>query len=133
MEFIKIQLFPISMTSISLIILLEEKKKSFKSIIKKDILDFLESLKIKNVKNKTKSRKIFALKRFYRFLVSEKVIENNPIEKIDIPKSEDTLSITLTADQIEKILNFVSKSISPAQRSDKSNIVLLNICSINKS
>ena len=88
---------------------IKKKKKNFKSITKKDILDFLESLKLKNLKNKTKSRKIFALKRFYRFLVSEKVIENNPIEKIDIPKSEDTLSITLTADQIEKILNFVSK------------------------
>ena len=88
---------------------IKKKKKNFKSITKEDILDFLESLKLKNLKNKTKSRKIFALKRFYRFLVSEKVIENNPIEKIDIPKAEDTLSITLTADQIEKILNFVSK------------------------
>ena len=88
----------------SLIILLRKKKKSFKSIIKKDILDFLESLKLKNVKNKTKSRKIFALKRFYRFLISERIIKNNPMKQIDIPKSEDTLSITLSADQIEKIL-----------------------------
>ena len=32
------------------------------------------------------------------------------MEKIDIPKSEDTLSITLTADQIKKILKFVSKT-----------------------
>ena len=31
------------------------------------------------------------------------------MEKIDIPKSEDTLSITLTSNQIEKILKFVSK------------------------
>ena len=88
---------------------IKKKKKSFKSIIKKDILDFLENLKLKNVKNKTKSRKIFALKRFYRFLISERIIKNNPMEKIDIPKSEDTLSITLSADQIEKILKFVSK------------------------
>ena len=89
---------------------IRRKKKSFKSIIKKDILDFLESLKIKNVKNKTKSRKIFALKRFYKFLISERIIKRNPMEKIDIPKSEDTLSITLTADQIKKILKFVSKT-----------------------
>ena len=88
---------------------IKKKKKSFKSIIKKDILDFLENLKLKNVKNKTKSRKIFALKRFYRFLISERIIKNNPMEKIDIPKSEDTLSITLSADQIKKILKFVSK------------------------
>ena len=77
---------------------IKRRKKSFKSIIKKDIIDFLNSLKQKKVKNKTKSRKIFALKRFYKFLISEKIIKNNPIEKIDIPKSEDTLSITLTSD-----------------------------------
>ena len=88
---------------------IKKKKKTFKSVIKKDILDFLESLKLKNVKNKTKSRKIFALKRFYRFLISERIIKNNPMKQIDIPKSEDTLSITLSADQIEKILKFVSK------------------------
>ena len=88
---------------------IKKKKKSIKSIIKKDIVDFLESLKLKNLKNKTKSRKIFALKRFYRFLISERIINNNPMEKIDIPKSEDTLSITLTSNQIEKILKFVSK------------------------
>ena len=32
---------------------IKKKKKNFKSITKKDILDFLESLKLKNVKNKT--------------------------------------------------------------------------------
>ena len=87
---------------------IKRRKKSFKSIIKKDIIDFLNSLKQKKVKNKTKSRKIFALKRFYKFLISEKIIKNNPIEKIDIPKSEDTLSIILSVNQIEKILKHVS-------------------------
>tara|TARA_B100000686_G_scaffold251822_1_gene262366 strand:- start:480 stop:1250 length:771 start_codon:yes stop_codon:yes gene_type:complete len=76
------------------------------------MLDFLDSLKLKNLKNKTKTRKIYALKRFYKFLMSEKIIEKNPMEKIDIPKSEDTLSITLTSDQIEKIIKFVSKKNS---------------------
>ena len=87
---------------------IKRRKKSFKSIIKKDIIDFLNSLKQKKVKNKTKSRKIFALKRFYKFLISEKIIKNNPIEKIDIPKSEDTLSIILSVNQIEKVLKHVS-------------------------
>ena len=87
---------------------IKRRKKSFKSIINKDIIDFLNSLKQKKVKNKTKSRKIFALKRFYKFLISEKIIKNNPIEKIDIPKSEDTLSIILSVNQIEKILKHVS-------------------------
>ena len=87
---------------------IKRRKKSFKSIIKKDIIDFLNSLKQKKVKNKTKSRKIFALKRFYKFLISEKIIKNNPIEKIHIPKSEDSLSIILSVNQIEKILKHVS-------------------------
>ena len=102
---------------------IRRKKKSFKSIIKKDILDFLESLKIKNVKNKTKSRKIFALKRFYKFLMSERIIKNNPMEKIDIPKSEDTISITLSADQIKKILKFVSKKTND-YKDIRSNLII---------
>ena len=102
---------------------IKKKKKSFKSIIKKDILDFLENLKLKNVKNKTKSRKIFALKRFYRFLISERIIKNNPMEKIDIPKSEDTLSITLSADQIKKILKFVSKKTND-YKGIRSNLII---------
>ena len=102
---------------------IKKKKKTFKSVIKKDILDFLESLKLKNVKNKTKSRKIFALKRFYRFLISERIIKNNPMEKIDIPKSEDTLSITLSADQIKKILKFVSKKTND-YKGIRSNLII---------
>ena len=102
---------------------IRRKKKSFKSIIKKDILDFLESLKIKNVKNKTKSRKIFALKRFYKFLMSERIIKNNPMEKIDIPKSEDTISITLSVDQIKKILKFVSKKTND-YKDIRSNLII---------
>ena len=102
---------------------IKKKKKTFKSVIKKDILDFLESLKLKNVKNKTKSRKIFALKRFYRFLISERIIKNNPMEKIDIPKSEDTLSITLSTDQIKKILKFVSKKTND-YKGIRSNLII---------
>ena len=102
---------------------IKKKKKTFKSVIKKDILDFLESLKLKNVKNKTKSRKIFALKRFYRFLISERIIKNNPMKQIDIPKSEDTLSITLSADQIKKILKFVSKKTND-YKGIRSNLII---------
>ena len=102
---------------------IKKKKKTFKNIIKKDIINFLESLKLKNVKNKTKSRKIFALKRFYKFLMSERIIKNNPMEKIDIPKSEDTISITLSADQIKKILKFVSKKTND-YKDIRSNLII---------
>ena len=111
------------MTLINLTILLKKKKKKIKNIIKKDILNFLQSLKLKNVKNKTKSRKIFALKRFYKFLMSERIIKNNPMEKIDIPKSEDTISITLSADQIKKILKFVSKKTND-YKDIRSNLII---------
>ncbi len=104
---------------------LQKKKKNFKIILKKDILDFLESLKSKNLKNKTKSRKIFALKRFFKFLLSERIINNNPMEKIDIPKSEDTLSITLSSEQIKKILEFVSSKTNNYQDIRESLIVEL--------
>ena len=88
-----------------------KKKITFTKIKKIDVLNFLEYLKLKKVMNKTKARKIYALKRFYKFLLSEKLISSNPLDKIDIPKSEETLSITLSIEQINKILNTVSKNI----------------------
>ena len=45
------------------------------------------------------------------------------MEKIDIPKSEDTLSITLSTDQIKKILKFVSKKTSNYQEI-RSNLII---------
>ncbi len=89
---------------------LKKKKITFEKIRKKNILDFLEHLKFKKIKNKTKARKIYALKRFYKFLMSEKIVSENPMEMIDTPKAEDTLSITLSIEQIKKILNVISKS-----------------------
>ena len=88
-----------------------KKKITFTKIKKIDVLNFLEYLKLKKVMNKTKARKIYALKRFYKFLLSEKLISSNPLDKIDMPKSEETLSITLSIEQINKILNTVSKNI----------------------
>ena len=90
---------------------IKKKNKSFRSVLKKDIISFLESLSSKKLKNKSKSRKIFALKKFFKFLISEKIIINNPMEKIDIPRSEDTISVTLNTEQIKKVLNFVSNKI----------------------
>ena len=86
-----------------------KKKREITQINKKEILDFLEYLKLKKVKNRTKKRKLFALKRFYKYLVSEELIVSNPLENINMPKSEDTMSLTLTIEQINKILKTVSK------------------------
>ena len=107
---------------------IKKKKKSFKLIKKKDILDFLQSLKLKKLKNKTKNRKIFALKRFYKFLVSERFIKQNPVDKVDALKSEYTLSITLTSDQIQKILKYVSKK-NKNYFDIRSNLIIELLCS----
>ena len=107
---------------------IKKKKKSFKLIKKKDILDFLQSLKLKKLKNKTKNRKIFALKRFYKFLVSERFIKKNPVDKVDALKSEYTLSITLTSDQIQKILKYVSKK-NKNYFDIRSNLIIELLCS----
>jgi len=88
-----------------------KKKKTFTEIKKIDILNFLEYLKLEKKKNKTIARKIYALRSFYKFLLSEKLISQNPMEKIETPRSEDTLPITLSTKQITKILDTVSQNI----------------------
>tara|TARA_B100000029_G_scaffold511885_1_gene607076 strand:+ start:8267 stop:9190 length:924 start_codon:yes stop_codon:yes gene_type:complete len=91
---------------------IKKRNKSFKSVSKKDVISFLETLSSKKLKNKSKSRKIFALKKFFKYLISAKIITKNPMDNIDTPKSEDTLSVTLNAEQIKKVLNFVSNKIN---------------------
>lgn len=86
-----------------------KKKKSFKETKVTDIEDFLEYLKLEKKMNKTIARKIFALKSFYKFLLSEKLISQNPMEKIETPKPEFTVPKTLSVEEIKKILETVSK------------------------
>ena len=79
--------------------------KSITNITEKDIKKYLEYL-TDNKESKTSiSRNISSLRSFYKFLLIEKIISNNPMENIDMPKLDKRLPNTLDEEDIDKLLD----------------------------
>lgn len=74
-------------------------------------------------KKKSIARKISSLKTFYRYLVLEKIIENNPFELIEAPKVEKSLPKFLYIEEIDKIFN----SIDTTSAIGKRNMAIMEV------
>ena len=70
------------------------------SLVKEFIYDIS-----KKVKSPTQARIVSGLRRFYEYLMLENIIKNNPIQNIEIPKIGTTLPVTLTVEEIDKIIS----------------------------
>lgn len=73
------------------------------SVKTEDIEDYLGQLKDEGCLPKTLSRKISALREFYKFLQSEKIIEENPANKLRTPKIGKSLPLFLTPREVKKL------------------------------
>lgn len=65
-------------------------KTQASEVVTDDIDDFKELLKKQRYTGKSISRKINSIKSFFRYLISEKEIENNPAEVVAHPKFDQT-------------------------------------------
>ena len=59
----------------------------------------------KKVKSPTQARIVSGLRRFYEYLMLENIVKNNPIQNIEIPKIGTNLPVTLTVEEIDKIIS----------------------------
>lgn len=75
------------------------------AVTKKDLQKFMTELSEKGMTAASISRKISALRGFYRFLMIEKIIKNNPATGLDLPKREKKLPKLLTRDEIDLLIS----------------------------
>lgn len=68
-----------------------------------DIEKYLKELQDDGNLSKTLSRKISTLREFYKFLQSEKIIKENPANKLHTPKTGKSLPLFLTQKEIKKL------------------------------
>lgn len=87
----------------------------------KDYLVFIQRF---NYSKTTLSRKIAAIRTFYRFLYREKIIETNPANSVHAPKKNKSLPKFLTGKEIEQILNNI-KITTPAGYRNRTILELL--------
>lgn len=69
-----------------------------------DVAAFIQSLSSQGIANSSISRKVSALRDFSKFLLSEKIISENPLVFIDKPKRELSLPKFLTREDIDKMI-----------------------------
>lgn len=88
------------------------------------IREYLRFIHKYNYKKTTISRKISALRTFYKYLYRERIVEFNPVSGISAPKRDKSLPKFLTKDEIEQILNNVNIE-SPAGYRNRAILELL--------
>ncbi len=77
---------------------------SLKEVDKRDYRDYLSHLMERGIAKTSISRKVSAIRSFYRYLLREKFIDANPVATTNSPKLDRRLPSFLTLDEIERLL-----------------------------
>ncbi len=79
--------------------------KKINSITELDIKKYLNMLTDEAEEKTSVARNISSLRSFYKFLMIEKIVSNDPMENIELPKLDKRLPKTLDEEDINKLLD----------------------------
>jgi integrase/recombinase XerD len=92
-----------------------KKITDWKAITPANIIDFLQHERGRRLSAESLYLQIAALRAFFRYAESEKILPNNPAEHISLPRRWQRLPKSLTSEEIEKLL-------APPVRADPSDL-----------
>jgi integrase/recombinase XerC len=101
----------------------QEAIVDLKSVTYSDARLFLTELTKRNLSKKSLSRKISCLRSFYKFLVREKLVDENPFILLSLPKKEQRLPRFLFENEMDAIF----ASIDTKELLGKRDLALLEI------
>lgn len=111
---------------------IEENVDGFDKVDKNILEKFLNKLSYEKISATSQARYISSLRSFYSFLLSQEIINNNPVEKIEPPKIRRNLPDFLTIDEVLKILESVPTETCLGIR-DKAILEVLYACGLRVS
>lgn len=94
--------------------------------------DFLKWINEIGMSAQSQARIISGIKSFYKYLLLENILSNNPTELIEAPKLGRKLPDTLTIDDINKIIDAIDLSTPEGQR-NKAMLETLYSCGLRVS
>ena len=103
---------------------LNKKQKNYQHVSSKDINEFISNLFNSGLKSSTINRKISSIKHFYLFLSKKKIIKYSPADEIEAPKQEKYLPISMSEEEVERLLNSPNSN-QIIERRDKAMIEIL--------
>ena len=95
---------------------LEEENKDYLTIKYQDIKYYLIYLNEKKNNSATISRKISALRSFYKYLVNQSYLLNNPFLSVKLPKKEKKLPRFFSYNELEEMFEVPDLSLPLGQR-----------------
>ena len=95
------------------------------SVGEREIAAFFEHLRKKKLSARSVARNIVSLKQFFRFLLTENVITEDPLRNTVSPKPAKTLPHTLSLVEVEKLLEESEKGKSDEALRDRAMLEVL--------
>jgi len=88
------------------VLYLEENKiSSVQNIKYENILDFLSHFRKQGFSDTTTVRSIVSIKQFFKYLLVEKIIRENPTSRIRTPRMKKSIPGVITLQEVEKVLD----------------------------
>jgi len=79
--------------------------ESFSLTKRDDITDFMLFQKDKGLSSNSVARRLAAIKSFYRFMIRERILKNDPSNLVDSPKLWKKIPETLSANEVDTLLS----------------------------
>ena len=103
---------------------LNKKQINYQQVSDKNINEFISNLFNSGLKSSSINRKISSIKHFYLFLSKKKIIKYSPADEIETPKQEKYLPISMSEDEVERLLSSPNSN-RIIERRDKAMIEIL--------
>ena len=101
----------------------ENSSKKITLISHENFQNYLSQLNEQKINARSQSRVISSIRSFFKYLMIEKIIDNNPSELLENPKTGKKLPEFLTIDEIDLMVSQINRSKSDGER----NIAILEV------
>ncbi|MGG3572084.1 tyrosine recombinase XerC [Bacillus gobiensis] len=90
--------------------------EQFERVTYQDIRIYLTNAYKKKLSRKTIAKKISALRSFYRFLLRERLVHENPFQLVSLPKQDKRIPKFLYSQELEELFHLSDESTPSGQR-----------------
>ncbi|MDX5299045.1 MAG: site-specific tyrosine recombinase XerD [Gammaproteobacteria bacterium] len=105
---------------------------SLLQVTRGDVLDYLSALLVAGDRSSTVARRLSCLRRFYRFLVRESLMPEDPTLRVDSPRQRRPLPKTLSETDVDALLAAPDVSL-PLELRDRAMLEVLYACGLRVS
>lgn len=110
----------------------EEQVKSVSSVSHDHLLKFIHHLAKSGIKARSQARMVSGIRAFFKYLLMEKLIQEDPSELLELPKLGSKLPVVLSINEVEEILASIDMSRASGHR-DRTMLEVLYGCGLRVS